>query len=110
MFVVSESGQCTTLRNAINIERLSGFLENLSQLRSRDSIAQAQTGQPMNFRKRPQNDNFLARVPDEVIIVWDEAYFEFLADPSDTLRFVSNGRNVVILLTFSKFNGLTSLG
>jgi histidinol-phosphate aminotransferase len=54
-------------------------------------------------------DNFLARVPDEVITVWDEAYFEFLDDPPDTLRHVRNGRNVVILRTFSKIHGLASL-
>src|SRR2546425_4844458 len=54
-------------------------------------------------------DNFLARVPDEVITVWDEAYFEFLDDLPDTLRYVRNGRNVVILRTFSKIHGLASL-
>jgi len=54
-------------------------------------------------------DNFLARVPDEVITVVDEAYFEFLDDPPNTLRHVSNGQNVVILRTFSKIHGLASL-
>ncbi|MDP9187284.1 MAG: histidinol-phosphate transaminase [Verrucomicrobiota bacterium] len=54
-------------------------------------------------------DNFLARVPDEVITVLDEAYFEFLDDPPDTLRHARNGRNVVILRTFSKIHGLASL-
>jgi histidinol-phosphate aminotransferase len=54
-------------------------------------------------------DNFLARVPDEVIAVLDEAYFEFLDDPPNTLRHVRNGRNVVILRTFSKIHGLASL-
>jgi histidinol-phosphate aminotransferase len=54
-------------------------------------------------------DNFLARVPEEVITVLDEAYFEFLDDPPNTLRHVSNGRNVVILRTFSKIHGLASL-
>ena len=54
-------------------------------------------------------DNFLARVPDEVITVLDEAYFEFLDDPPNTLRHVSNGQNVVILRTFSKIHGLASL-
>jgi len=39
----------------------------------------------------------------------DEAYFEFLDDPPDTLRHVRNGRNVVILRTFSKIHGLASL-
>ena len=54
-------------------------------------------------------DNFLTRVPDEVITVVDEAYFEFLDDPPNTLRHVSNGQNVVILRTFSKIHGLASL-
>src|SRR6266481_3423202 len=54
-------------------------------------------------------DNFLTRVPDEVITVLDEAYFEFLGDPPDTIRHVRNGRNVVILRTFSKIHGLASL-
>src|SRR5205814_4476392 len=54
-------------------------------------------------------DNFLTRVPDEIITVLDEAYFEFLDDPPDTLRHVRNGRNVVILRTFSKIHGLASL-
>jgi histidinol-phosphate aminotransferase len=54
-------------------------------------------------------DNFLARVPDEVITVLDEAYFDFLDDPPNTLRHVRNARNVVILRTFSKIHGLASL-
>ena len=54
-------------------------------------------------------DNFLARIPDDVIIVLDEAYFEFLDHPPDTLRHVRNGRNVVVLRTFSKIHGLANL-
>jgi len=54
-------------------------------------------------------DHFLARVPDQVITVLDEAYFEFLDDPPNTLRHVRNARNVVILRTFSKIHGLASL-
>ncbi len=54
-------------------------------------------------------DNFLARMPDDVIIVLDEAYFEFLDHPPDTLRHVRNGRNVVVLRTFSKIHGLANL-
>src|SRR5439155_5614146 len=60
MFVISESGQRTGLGNAIYIEGLPGFLKHFDQLRWRDSIAHAQTGQPMNFRKRAQNDNIPA--------------------------------------------------
>lgn len=54
-------------------------------------------------------DDFLARVPNDVITVLDEAYFEFLGDPPDTLRHVRDGRNVLVLRTFSKIHGLASL-
>jgi histidinol-phosphate aminotransferase len=54
-------------------------------------------------------DNFLGCVPDHVITVLDEAYFEFLDDRPDTLRYVRDGRNVVVLRTFSKIHGLANL-
>jgi histidinol-phosphate aminotransferase len=54
-------------------------------------------------------DQFIERVPENVIVVFDEAYFEYLDDPPDTLRFVRAGRNVVVLRTFSKIQGLASL-
>ncbi|MGC2627820.1 MAG: aminotransferase class I/II-fold pyridoxal phosphate-dependent enzyme, partial [Candidatus Udaeobacter sp.] len=34
---------------------------------------------------------------------------EFLDDPPDTLRFVRDGRNVVVLRTFSKIHGLAGI-
>jgi histidinol-phosphate aminotransferase len=54
-------------------------------------------------------DDFMSRVPDTVIVVFDEAYFEFLDDPPDTLRFVRQRRNVAVLRTFSKIHGLAGL-
>lgn len=54
-------------------------------------------------------DHFMARVPPDVVTVFDEAYFEFLDRPPDTLRFVREGRNLVVLRTFSKIHGLASL-
>jgi histidinol-phosphate aminotransferase len=59
--------------------------------------------------RQDEIDRFVARVPDEVVIVFDEAYFEYLDDPPDTLRFVREGRNVVVLRTFSKIQGLAGL-
>ncbi len=52
---------------------------------------------------------FMARVPDHVTTVFDEAYFEFLHVAPDTLRYVRESRNVVILRTFSKIQGLANL-
>jgi histidinol-phosphate aminotransferase len=54
-------------------------------------------------------DRFVERVPEDIVIVFDEAYFEYLDDPPDTLRFVRAGRNVAVLRTFSKIQGLASL-
>ncbi len=54
-------------------------------------------------------DNFMARVPENIVTIFDEAYFELLNDPPDALRYVREGRNIVMLRTFSKIHGLASL-
>ncbi len=54
-------------------------------------------------------DHFMSQVPQGIVVVFDEAYFEFLDDPPDTFRFVRDGRNVVVLRTFSKIHGLAGL-
>jgi histidinol-phosphate aminotransferase len=54
-------------------------------------------------------DDFMARVPERVVVVFDEAYFEYVDRPPDTLRFVRENRNVIVLRTFSKIMGLASL-
>jgi histidinol-phosphate aminotransferase len=54
-------------------------------------------------------DDFMSRISENVIVVFDEAYFEFLDHPPDTLQFVREGRNIVVLRTFSKIHGLAGL-
>ncbi len=54
-------------------------------------------------------ERFMDRVPAGITVVFDEAYHEFLDDPPDTLRYVREGRNAVVLRTFSKIQGLASL-
>jgi histidinol-phosphate aminotransferase len=54
-------------------------------------------------------DDFMKRVPDHVLVVFDEAYFEFLDHPPDVLKFVREGRPVVVMRTFSKIQGLANL-
>ncbi len=54
-------------------------------------------------------DRFMERVPEHVMVVFDEAYFEFLDEPPEVLKFVRAGRNVVVLRTFSKIQGLANL-
>ena len=54
-------------------------------------------------------DRFMAQVPEQVMVVFDEAYYEFLDEPPDVLQYVRTGRNVVVLRTFSKIQGLANL-
>lgn len=54
-------------------------------------------------------ERFMARVPPHVITVFDEAYYEFLDNPPDTLRYVQEGRQAIIMRTFSKIQGLANL-
>ena len=58
-----------------------------------------------------QADDFMARVPDDIIVMFDEAYFEYADDPAfpDCLEYVRQGRNVVVMRTFSKIYGLAGL-
>jgi histidinol-phosphate aminotransferase len=53
-------------------------------------------------------DRFMERAPDDIVVVFDEAYFEYLDEPPDTLRFVREGRNVIVLRTFSKIHALAN--
>ncbi|HHV93221.1 MAG TPA: histidinol-phosphate transaminase [Firmicutes bacterium] len=56
-------------------------------------------------------EDFLAGVPHHVLVVFDEAYYEYVTaeDYPDTIRYVREGRNVVVLRTFSKIYGLAGL-
>lgn len=56
-------------------------------------------------------DAFLARVPKDVIVIFDEAYFEYVrsSDFPDSMAYVKQGRNVIVLRTFSKIYGLAGL-
>jgi histidinol-phosphate aminotransferase len=54
-------------------------------------------------------DRFMARVPDHVVVCFDEAYFEFVENAPDTLKYVREGRNVAVLRTCSKIHGLAAL-
>jgi histidinol-phosphate aminotransferase len=60
---------------------------------------------------RRQWEEFLAVVPAHVIVVMDEAYFEFVDDPEypDSLAAHTQNRLLITLRTFSKIYGLAGL-
>jgi histidinol-phosphate aminotransferase len=56
-------------------------------------------------------DRFLARVPSDLLVVFDEAYREFVTTPDfpDGLDLLRDHDNVAVLRTFSKAYGLAAL-
>lgn len=56
-------------------------------------------------------DAFLARVPEHVLVVLDEAYCDYVDHPnySRAIEIVRRGRNLIVLRTFSKAYGLAGL-
>ena len=61
---------------------------------------------------RTELDAWFERVPDHVVTVVDQAYFEYIDDPgyADAIEeHFKQGRNVVVLRTFSKIYGLAGL-
>ena len=63
------------------------------------------------FVAQPAIERFLERVPPEVVVVFDEAYAEYVSHPDkpDLRPYITAGRNVVVLHTFSKAYGLAGL-
>ncbi|HEY1369668.1 MAG TPA: histidinol-phosphate transaminase [Gaiellaceae bacterium] len=61
---------------------------------------------------RAELDTFFDRVPDHVLTVLDQAYFEYIDDagyPDGIAEYLRTGRNVLVLRTFSKIFGLAGL-
>jgi histidinol-phosphate aminotransferase len=56
-------------------------------------------------------EKFMAEIPDRVVVIFDEAYYEFMDRPDypNTIDYVRKGRNVIVLRTFSKIYGLAGL-
>jgi histidinol-phosphate aminotransferase len=65
----------------------------------------------------PELDRFLDKMPEHVIVILDEAYYDFAQDfaairgmeYSRALDYVKQGRRLVVLRTFSKAHGLAGL-
>lgn len=61
--------------------------------------------------KKADVDRLLSVLPDHVIAIMDEAYYEYVADSDypDSLEYVRANKNVIVLRTFSKIYGLAGL-
>ncbi len=61
--------------------------------------------------RRAELETFLSRVPDDIVLVVDEAYIEYVSDPEfpDSLRYHDGKRRIFTTRTFSKIYGLAGL-
>lgn len=55
--------------------------------------------------------DFMSSVPDDILVIFDEAYSEYAQsfDFGSGLKYLPEGRNVIVLHTFSKIYGLAGL-
>lgn len=56
-------------------------------------------------------DLFIEKAPEGILVVVDEAYYEYVTDPeyADSMRPFRAGRDIIVLRTFSKIYGLAGL-
>jgi histidinol-phosphate aminotransferase len=76
-------------------------------------VAVCNPNNPTGTIKTPEEvDAFIEKLPDHVLAVFDEAYFELVPEniQSDVIRHIRAGRkNVMVLRTFSKAYGLAGI-
>lgn len=87
---------------------LNGFLDAVTD-RTRIIFITNPTNPVGTVVTQQEIDEFMDKVPEHVLVCFDEAYQEFSDNPPDTLKFVREGRNVIVLRTFSKAYGLAGL-
>ncbi len=61
--------------------------------------------------KKNSVEKMMIQIPEDVIVVFDEAYYDYVeeTDYPDSLSYVLEGKNVIILRTFSKIAGIAGV-
>ncbi len=56
-------------------------------------------------------EEFFEQIPEDILVIMDEAYYEYIDDPRypDSLAYLRQGKNILILRTFSKIYGLAGV-
>lgn len=63
------------------------------------------------FNRKDEFDRMMERISDDILVVLDEAYYEYVSDPdyAESMKYLRSNKNVLILRTFSKIYGLAGL-
>ena len=90
-----------------DLERVAGALRPNTKL-----VFIANPNNPTGtYTTRDELDAFLARIPDDVLVVLDEAYFEYVVAPDypNGLEYLARRERLIVTRTFSKAYGLAGL-
>lgn len=63
------------------------------------------------INKKEEFDHLMENIPKEILVIMDEAYYEYVTDPeyADSMKWFRRRRDILILRTFSKIYGLAGL-
>jgi len=63
------------------------------------------------INRRDEFERMMEKMPDSILVVLDEAYYEYVSAPdyADSMKYLRTEKNVLILRTFSKIYGLAGL-
>ncbi|NBQ65024.1 MAG: aminotransferase class I/II-fold pyridoxal phosphate-dependent enzyme, partial [Verrucomicrobia bacterium] len=101
-------GEGKVLASAYAFADLAGFVARLSP--ETRLVFLASPNNPTGTRiPNAELAAFVEKFPAGPLLVLDEAYHEFIPEPPPSVRWVREGRPVVVLRTFSKVQGLAGL-
>jgi histidinol-phosphate aminotransferase len=95
------------LRYGHDLEAMAGLIDASTRL-----VFIANPNNPTGtYLRRDALRDFLAHIPEQVLAVVDEAYFEYVAEPDypDALQWLADFPNLIVTRTFSKAYGLAGL-
>ncbi len=109
--VVQAAGCCSKV---VPLKNFTHDLEAISRANSSKTrlVFLANPNNPTGtIYRRREWEAFLKGLSPDVLLVVDEAYFEYVAEPDypDSLSYHAEGRNILTLRTFSKLYGLAGL-
>jgi histidinol-phosphate aminotransferase len=63
------------------------------------------------MNKKSEFDRLMKRIPEGILVICDEAYCEYISEPDypDSMKYLREGRDILILRTFSKIYGLAGI-
>lgn len=63
------------------------------------------------INSKEEFDHLMENIPEGILVIVDEAYYEYVTDPdyADSMKWFRHGRDILILRTFSKIHGLAGL-